>query len=593
MTWSSNLHRGRWCLLIIVLTSVLIFGCKVTPGAIPAAPDLNSAEPPTSEAPSVSDESPGADSTLDFLTIEATPQPTSAPQSVSDGRDTIVVVTPHEPVQLGVWSEGCDGSVSSLACADLASDPLTWIDSTTFELVPLSGLESWEQIAPDRWRFYLREGVTFHNGEPWDARAAKLGVDVLGDVETFGNGSRSHGLHGAISGQVVNDFTLDVVCEVNCPMFPRTAMYLKFQAPDWWTTASEDAQQNTTIGFGPYRIVEWRSGTEVELERFDDYQPNSTFDAQAPSIERVFQVWRPQELDRAMMVATGEADLSFDSGFEHLDQAPKILTGTTNEVYALVADNLWHPELRKKTVRRALTLAIDCETLMETLYSGLHQCYGHISLEGTAGINDQNSAVYPYDPTLARQLLAEAGYDPENEVRIYTRQGRVFQDTELWQAVIEAWQDIGVNASLQVVDSESARDLRRSGCGQFNDEVLRCAELDPPGPAFESSHYYEALMANDSLDLQRQLLLWNSCYSVSSRVCNPVPGFQDRIDDALATPLGPGRTQQLETLAQTIHDEFWFLPMFQVVTVYGMAEDLEWTPRYDQRTRINTMRFSQ
>jgi hypothetical protein len=33
--------------------------------------------------------------------------------------------------------------------------------------------------------------------------------------------------------------------------------------------------------------------------------------------------------------------------------------------------------------------------------------------------------------------------------------------------------------------------------------------------------------------------------------------------------------------------------MFQVVTVYGLSEDLDWTPRYDPRTRINAMSFSQ
>lgn len=57
----------------------------------------------------------------------------------------------------------------SLVCEDVASDALTWIDSTTFEVVPLIGVESWSQVATDRWRFNLRYGVTFHNGEQWTA----------------------------------------------------------------------------------------------------------------------------------------------------------------------------------------------------------------------------------------------------------------------------------------------------------------------------------------------------------------------------------------------------------------------------------------
>ena len=45
-------------------------------------------------------------------------------------------------------------------------------------------------------------------------------------------------------------------------------MFLKFQAPVWWETSYEDTYDNTTIGFGPYKIVDWEQGTEVELAEF-------------------------------------------------------------------------------------------------------------------------------------------------------------------------------------------------------------------------------------------------------------------------------------------------------------------------------------
>jgi hypothetical protein len=93
--------------------------------------------------------------------------------------------------------------------------------------------------------------------------------------------------------------------------------------------------------------------------------------------------------------------------------------------------------------------------------------------------------------------------------------------------------------------------------------------------------------------LQRHLLQRASCFNVNSRVCNLVPGFEEMIQEAIVTLLGPERTLKLEELGQIIHDEYCFLPMFQVVTAYGLSEDLEWTPRYDPRTRVNTMRFSQ
>ena len=223
----------------------------------------------------------------------------------------------------------------------------------------------------------------------------------------------------------------------------------------------------------------------------------------------------------------------------------------------------------------------------------MQECWGNVSQEGTVGINESNSAPYGYDPNRARELLAEAGYDPANEVRINSRQGRVFRDVELWESVISMWREVGVNASLQILEPGKAREVRRSGCGSFGEDANKCEEFDPPGPLFASSHYYETATSNEALDMQRQLLLRNSCGNVNSRVCNQVPGFQDDIQDAIATPLGPDRTAKMEALSQTIRDEFWFIPMFQVVTVYGLSEDLEWIPRYDPRTRINTMRFTQ
>ena len=522
----------------------------------------------------------------------AAPVPTPTPSSMESARDTVILVTNGEPDQLGAFSQGCSGNVPSLVCEDVASDPLTWIDSTSFELVPLSGVESWSQEAPDRWRFNLRDGVTFHNGEKWNAAAAKLGIDYHGDIATAGHGTGSYGFHGAITGKVVDDLTVDVVCKIKCPIFPRSAMFLKFQAPEWWETSDEDTRETTTIGFGPYKIVEWKRGIEVELEAFENYQPNTSFDSQAPTIQRAFQVWRNEELVRASMLAAGEADLAFEIGNENIDRVPKFRSERNNEVYLLVADNIWHPELKKKQVREALNLAIDCETLMETLYDGLQECWGTLSQEGTVGVTQENSAPYGYDPARARELLAEAGYDPNNEVRINSRQGRIFRDVELWEAVVTMWRDVGVNAELQIMEPGQARDVRRSGCGFYGEEALQCANFEPAGPVFASTHLYETATSNESLDMQRHLLQRASCFNVNSRVCNLVPGLEDDIADAISTPEGPERNAKMERLTTIIHDEFWFIPMFQVVTIYGLSEHLEWTPRYDPRTRINTMRLT-
>lgn len=579
---------GGWLWGLVTLLALVAVACSgpaATATPVPAEPTSAATAAPTPTLGFVSTPTP------EPMAATATPRPTPTPGKVVSAKDSVTLVAGEEPTALGAFSTGCSGNVPSMVCEEVASDPLTWIDSTTFEVVPLSGVDSWEQIDPNRWRFHLREGVTFHNGEEWDADAAKLGIDYHGDSETAGHSTGSYGFHGAISGEVVDPMTVDVVCEIDCPILPRTTMFLKFQAPQWWASASDDDKENMTVGIGPYKIVNWDRGVEVELEAFENYKPNTSYDSQAPSIQHAHQVWRGESLVRASMVAADEADLAFEIGFANRDNVPKFLTGTNNEVVIMVADNIWHPELKKKKVREALALAIDCEGLMESIYEGYETCYGNISQRGTVGITPENSAPYPYDPARARELLAEADYNPDNEVIIYNREGRFYNDVELMEAVVGQWKEVGVNASMQVLDSARHTEVRRSGCGKYPDNPRDCANQPPPLPFGASSHYYVSPTSNESLDMQRQLLLRNSCGNVNSRVCDLVPGFEDKIQDAIQTPLGPERTRKMEELATTIHDEYWFIPMFEVVTAYGLSNDLEWTPRYDPRTRVNTMSF--
>lgn len=634
MSFSFDVSWRRSFLSLAVLITILAVACGASEPQAPAveqpgqpAPEQPAAamEEPTS-APAVPADARALTDTRQFESTPtpsasmadatATPIPTPTPGTVQTAKDTLIFVTQEEPVSLGTFSDGCSGNVPSTICEEIATDPFTWIDSTNFEVVPLSGVDTWSQVDSHRWRFKLREGVTFHNGEPWNAAAAKFGLDWSGDP-TSGGG---YGFHGPIGGEIVDDLTVDVVCENACPIFPRTAIFTPFQEPSWYESASEDERELNTIGTGPYRVVEWRPGVEVEIEAFEDYKPNTAFDAQAPAIKRAFQVWRGESLVRAAMIQAGEADWAVDIGFENIDSVPLAKTGTNNEVFTLVADNIWHPELSKKDVRRALALGVDCQTLMEVLYDGLQECIGNISQWGTVGINESNYADYGYDPELAQELLASAGYykpdydpsennfDANEEIRIHTRADRVYRGLEMFESVVAGWRDIGVNAHVVVLEPNKAREARRSGCGKFvqtaddgtrdNSMALACAEQDPPLPFGATTHYYETATSNEALDMQRQLYLRNSCFNVNSRVCNLAEGFagmsfEESINDAVATDLGPERVRKMEHLAQIIHDEYWFLPFFVSVQVYGMAPNLEWEPRYDPRIRVNTMRFTQ
>ena len=578
MKSSSKLHFTHWLTGFVALVTLVIVACG---GA--AAPAQQETTVPGAAAATAA---PAADSV-------ATAAPVVAAKSA---RDEAIVVTEAEPAAVGAWSDGCSAEIHSIGCQDFVSDYVTWLDDrNNFEVVLLSGFESYEQMAPDRWRFKLREGVKFHNGEPWNAEAAKFGIDYNADPT---NPSASITWSGPIKGgEVVDEFTLDVVCGAPCPIYPRTAIFTDFQAPKWFEAASESDRSRMTNAFGPYRIIDYQPGIHTKFEAYPDYLPNENFFSQAPSIPFITHVYRAEATVRAAMVATGEADWVADIGFEGAERVPKAVSGTTAEVYTLILDTVFHPELKKQKVRLALAHAIDCQGLLNSLFKERIKCWGAISMEGTVGITPENSKVREYNPELAKQLLKEAGYDPANSIDVNTRPGSNIRGLEIMEATVTYWRDVGVTSQLNSWgDLAKAREVQNSGCGQFYNidenfkNTLDCEGRDPPGPYFTSSHAYEVATSNEILDQQRFNNSRMNCSSRTSRVCRAA--LQKQAAEANATPAGPERRKAMEAMLDIAYDEVFFIPFFQVEYVYGLSKDMEWEPYYAPRLRGNTMRFT-
>ena len=187
-------------------------------------------------------------------------------------------------------------------------------------------------------------------------------------------------------------------------------------------------------------------------------------------------------------------------------------------------------------------------------------------------------------------MLDEAGYDRRNVIKLYTRKGRLPKDVEFYERVVEFWRAIGVNAELKVVDTPFFRNLARTGCG-LTDDPINCQDSSPPAQSYQSPHTLSVATSTAQLDYIRQARLRSSCYSRTSRICNKK--FERLIELAGAMPMGDQRTAALTAIADQVRDQYYFIPHFEVVTLYGLAQNLEWEPYYMPRVRLNTMRFSQ
>jgi peptide/nickel transport system substrate-binding protein len=209
------------------------------------------------------------------------------------------------------------------------------------------------------------------------------------------NDNSSYPYTGGYQGEAVGEYTVNINCDQPCPVFPETAFFLNFSAPDYFKNSSEDEFGQKTVGFGPYQFVEWERGVSVTQEAYDDYVPvGNHFEFQKPYIQNVKWVWRGETTVLAAMVQTGEADIAFDVGVDVIDSLDpeQIKSGSSAEVFSFWFNTLWHPELQKKKVRQAMVHAINCQEIVDSLYKGLPACRGNIIWPGVIGATERNTA---------------------------------------------------------------------------------------------------------------------------------------------------------------------------------------------------------
>jgi ABC-type transport system substrate-binding protein len=486
---------------------------------------------------------------------------------------------------------------------------LAWQSGDDQRIVPTGATTGWEQLDPDTWRFTLRQGVKFHNGEEWNAEAALPSLEYLG---VGSNDNNSFPYTGGFQAAVVDDYTLDINCDQPCPIFPNTAFFVSFQAPNYLKeNPSDDDRVHTSVGFGPYQLVEWRPGVDITEEAYEGYVLGGDhFEFQKPFIKNLRWLWRGEPTVMTAMVQQGEADIAWDVGVDAVDALPEnmIKAGSSAESYAFTVNTLWHPELKKLKVRQAIVHAINCQELVDALYSGLTTCRGNIIWPGVIGASERNTAPYEYNPELSRQLLEEANYDPANVIQIAGRAARIPKQIELHEAVKGYLDEVGINSELQVIEA-SVRTARTScGIGKAVNEVLEASGRDPNTTTPTKADFQAAIdkggancpygdlmenePSNETLDFGRQANYYMNCVYNRSLVCDPSPGgFQDQIAEAMAAS-GQERQDKMEALADAVHDQVLFIPFFDLPVIYAVDPKLNWSTRFDGRVRASTMWFS-
>jgi peptide/nickel transport system substrate-binding protein len=458
----------------------------------------------------------------------------------------IVIAVPEEPPDLDWGYVG----LSHLPITRNVYEMLVTRNGETGELEPQLA-ESWEQIDDTTWRFKLREGVTFHDGTPFNAEAAAWNINNLTNPElnkhVFPNFNEQY------NATAVDEYTLEIQTSgTPDPVMARRLYWAHMASP---TAVEADPDLQNMVGTGPYILDEWVKGEKVVLVANPDYWGGE------PAIKKVTFVFRTESAVRAAMVQADEVDIA--AWLAPQDSGPiRTLGANIPETPFMRMDP--YPPLDDIRVRQAICMAMDRDAIAEKIFAGYAKPATQLITPDVIGYNP-DIPLWPYDPEAARALIEEAkadGVPVDKELTIIGRKGIYPNATESME-ILQAWlADIGLNVKLQMLETSA-----------WIDQVLEKPQPPERLGLLQSSHGNEAgdgaltLMGYYQKDAA-QNAFWDETMEELIQKAR-VAGEEER-----GQAVAEGLAYQRENILQDC-------PMVHIQALWGLSGRVDWTPRFD------------
>ncbi len=378
---------------------------------------------------------------------------------------TLVVAVPSDPRGLEPGTNRA-WPIGSEIILNVFDTLVAW---TPPEFSELEGrlAESWT-ISDDgkTFSFVLRDGVTFHDGTPFDAASVKFSFERTMELNAYVKATL-----GLIESIDVNSPTeLTISLSRPYPAFmsilaqPQSAIV----SPTAVAERGEDFTNNP-VGTGPFKFRDYQADTRVVLDANPDYFRGP------PGLSRLIYSIIPEASTRRLELENGGIDVIQQSGqlaavpleeMAAFAENPDIqILESPSQIIRQLEFNNSHPDspFNDVTVRRAVAHAIDYDGLLAGIFGGTaSRVYGPLTSNSWA-FNPKIAEMAPsYDPEKARALLAEAGVNPSDwNLKLYSFQG------SLWGALCTFVQanlaDVGIDVEIAQTEFPTYRALHTSG----------------------------------------------------------------------------------------------------------------------------------
>jgi peptide/nickel transport system substrate-binding protein len=306
----------------------------------------------------------------------------------------------------------------------------------------------WKVTGPQTYQFALRQGVRWHNGDPFTAADAKYSIERTYDpaVKTM----VSTVLATIERIETPDPATLVIHTKKPDPLLPaRLSFYGGQIVPKrYLEQVGADGFARRPVGTGPLRFASWVKDDRTVLEANPDYWGGRV------DVDRVIFRPLPETATRLAALLKGEVDLITALP---PDQYERVSQHATTKVASTLYAGLYVfnvnsrvPPLNDPRIKQALSLGLDREAIARELWRGRATvANGPIA----RGDNHYDPSLPPlrYDPNEARDLVKKAGYKNE-PIYIEAAPGYTANDRAVSEAAAAMWKDIGFNTVVEIIE---------------------------------------------------------------------------------------------------------------------------------------------
>jgi peptide/nickel transport system substrate-binding protein len=448
-------------------------------------------------------------------------------------------------------------------------DPPLTMDEK-FNIQPWAA-EKWTQVNPTTWRITLRKDLTFSNGDKLTADdlefTGKLMLDTrMPQIVSFGN---------LTDVKKVDDYNVDFTTKIADASILPGLTGLWIMPKKYYNDQGKSGFAAKPIGSGPYELSDFRTG---DIAVFKKRAAEHPFRKPQPAQITFRSINEATQMVNGLK--TGDLDILIGQispdQINQLSQTDAKIESRLSSVNALLISQ---PEsqqrntpLTNKQVRLALNYAVDKDAIAKNIYQGQAKPNGQLSVPSSPGWDDSVKP-FPYDPAMAKKLLADAGYPNGFKLPIGIEFTPLTGNISMLQAVQSNLRDVGIDAAITQYELAAFLDKFYGRNGGTKGDLFMFGTGDGNGFATGIYGYFTC---------NKPLAWW----------CNPE--FDKNMEAAVGEPDVAKRGVLLRKASAAIRDDAGLLFLENVPTYVvqgGKMRGFVWTAdnlyNFDSAYRVN------